>query len=377
MSFSWPWALLALLVIPLVFAVWWWMRSRRRRAAVRVTSIALVRVALPGRTRWTRRIPAALLIAGLAVLGVGTARPQATVPVPLTSATILLALDISGSMCSTDVDPNRITAAKKAAADFIKSQSGGPRIGLVTFAGTAGLLVPPTDDTKKLLDALDGLVTARGTAIGQAILTSLDAIAQVDPSVAPTGAEPKNSDGGAGYASSAIVVLTDGANTRGVDPQTAAKEAAIRRVRVFPIGFGTTTRAPMVCDSTQIDGGGGFGGPGGFGGFDNGRNPLTIDEPELKQIAATTDGTYHRAENADQLKDAFNNMPSTFTVIHKRLDLAAWFAGIGGALIAVAVALSLWWNRTRRPSVPAGEPVAATRPPKSGSGSRRGSPRSS
>src|SRR4051812_8909774 len=107
MSFSWPWALLALLVIPLVFAVWWWTRRRRRRAAVRVTSIALVRVALPGRTRWVRRIPVALLVAGLAVLGVGAARPQASVPVPMTSATILLAVDVSGSMCSTDVDPNR------------------------------------------------------------------------------------------------------------------------------------------------------------------------------------------------------------------------------------------------------------------------------
>jgi len=352
MSFSWPWALTGLLVIPLIFAFWWWMRSRRRRAAVRVTSIALVRVALPGRTRWRRRIPAALLVAGLGVLGVGAARPQASVPVPMSGATILLAVDVSGSMCSTDVDPNRITAAKKAASDFIESLAGGPRIGLVAFAGTAGLLVPPTDDTKELLDALDGLTTARGTAIGQAILTSLDAIAKVDPSVAPTGAEPKKSDGDGSFASAAVVVLTDGANTRGVEPQIAAQEAALRRVRVFPIGFGTTTPAPLVCDNSQIDGG--FGGPPGIGsggGFDNGRNPRTINEPELQKIASTTGGTYHRAENADELEDALNNLPSTFSVIHKQLDIAAWFAGVGGGLIALAVALSLWWNRTRTTTV--------------------------
>lgn len=350
MSFSWPWALLALLVIPSVFAVWWWTRRRRRRAAVRVTSIALVRVALPGRTRWRRRVPVILLVAGLLVLGVGAARPQASVPVPSTSATILLALDISGSMCSTDVDPNRITAAKKAAAEFIESQADGPRIGLVTFAGTAGLLVPPTDDTDELLDALDGVVTARGTAIGQAILTSLDAIAEVDPSVAPTGADPESADADAGYASSAIVVLTDGANTRGVDPRTAAEQAALRRVRVFTIGFGTTTPAPMVCDSRQFDGG--FGGPGAFGGFDRARNPLTIDEDALQEIATTTGGSYHRAQNADQLQAALANLPGRFTILREQRDIAAWFAGTGGALIAAAVALSLWWNRTRRPSPP-------------------------
>ncbi|GAA3212148.1 VWA domain-containing protein [Actinocorallia longicatena] len=360
MSFSWPWALSGLLVLPLVFAVWWLTRRRRRRAAVRVTSIALVRTALPGRTRWRRRVPAALLMTGLVVLGVGAARPQAKVPVPMTSATILLALDISGSMCSTDVDPNRLTAARKAAAGFIESQKGGPRIGLVTFAGTAGLLVPPTGDTQALLDALDGLVTSRGTAIGQAILTSLDAIAEVDPSVAPTGADPKDRGDG-GYASSAIVVLTDGANTRGVDPQTAAQQAALRRVRVFPIGFGTTAPAPMVCDSSQTDGS--FGGPpgggfGGFGGFDGGggRNPRTIDEPSLQRIASTTGGSYHRAENAEQLRGALRNLPSTFTVVYERRDIASWFAGIGGALVVTALGFSLWWNRARLPATPGGPP---------------------
>src|ERR1700758_4746061 len=112
MSLSWPWALFALLVIPLVSAVWRCARRRRRRAAVRVTSLARARAAVPGRWRWRRRIPAALLTLGLAVLAVGAARPQATVPVASSSTTIMLALDVSGSMCSTDVQPNRITAAE-------------------------------------------------------------------------------------------------------------------------------------------------------------------------------------------------------------------------------------------------------------------------
>src|SRR5690349_7214340 len=270
MSFASPSALVALLVLPLVFAVWWLSRHRRRPAVVRVTSIALVRAAVPGRPSWRRRIPPALLALGLAVLAVGAARPQATVPVPSSNATIMLALDVSGSMCSTDVKPNRITAAEQAAADFIKAQTGGPHIGLVAFASTAVVLVPPTTDVRQLTDALGGLSTSFGTAIGEGILTSLDAIAQVDPSVPPTGAAVSRSPGAA-YADDVIVVLTDGSNNRGIDPQTAAKQAAGRGIRVFTIGYGTDSPAPLACSSDQFGGfgSGGFGGgsAGGGGGF--------------------------------------------------------------------------------------------------------------
>jgi len=343
MSLSWPWALLALLAIPLVVAAWWLTRRRRRRGAVRVTSIALVRASLPGRNRWRRLIPAALLLLGLAVLGVGAARPQATVQVPSSSGTIMLALDVSGSMCSTDVSPNRLTAAEHAASTFIRSEAGGPRIGLVPFAGTAGVLVPPTADSGPLLHALGGLYTSQGTAIGQGILTSLDAIAQVDPSVAPTGARAARARS---YAHDVIVVLTDGSNNVGVDPQTAARQAATRGVRVFTIGFGTTNPAPLVCSNSQF---GGFGG-GGYGGGFGGRNPLVADHDALRQIASITGGRFYRAENSDQLKAALGNLSGTFTIIREHRDIASWFAGFGGLFIAAALALSLWWNRTRQPS---------------------------
>jgi len=343
MSLSWPWALLALLAIPLVVAAWWLTRRRRRRGAVRVTSIALVRASIPGRNRWRRLIPAALLLLGLAVLGVGAARPQATVQVPSSSGTIMLALDVSGSMCSTDVSPNRLTAAEHAASAFIRSEAGGPRIGLVPFAGTAGVLVPPTADLGALLHALGGLYTSQGTAIGQGILTSLDAIAQVDPSVAPTGARAARARS---YAHDVIVVLTDGSNNVGVDPQTAARQAATRGVRVFTIGFGTTNPAPLVCSNSQF---GGFGG-GGYGGGFGGRNPLVADHDALRQIASITGGRFYRAQNSDQLKAALGNLSGTFTIIREHRDIASWFAGFGGLFIAAALALSLWWNRTRQPS---------------------------
>ncbi|HEX7160610.1 MAG TPA: VWA domain-containing protein [Trebonia sp.] len=343
MSFSWPWALFALLVLPLVFAAWWLIRRRRRRATVRVTSMALVKLAAPGRSRWRRRVPAALLGVGLAVLAIGAARPQATVPEASSSATIMLALDVSGSMCSTDVKPNRITAAEQSAGAFIKSQAGGPRIGIVVFSGTAVVLVPPTSDTQQLLNALGGLTTGGGTAIGDGILTSLDAIAQVDTSVAPTGATVKRNLG-AGYADDVIVVLTDGSNNRGVDPPVAAKQAAARGVRVFTIGYGTDNPAELACTAAQ------FGGYGGFGGGFGGGNPFDADYSALTQISKTTGGTFYRAEDASQLSSALAKLPAAFTIVHKHVDIAAAFAALGGLLIAGAVALSLWWNRVRRPA---------------------------
>lgn len=354
MSLSWPWALCALLAIPLVFAAWWLTRRRHRRAAVRVTSIALVAAAVPGRSRWRRRVPAALLAAGLAVLAIGAARPQATVPVASSNTTIMLAMDVSGSMCSTDVKPNRITAAEQSAGAFIRSQAGGPRIGLVVFASTAVVLVPPTTNTQQLLTALGELTVAGGTAIGEGILSSLDAIAQVDPSVAPTGATVTRPRG-AGYAPDVIVVLTDGSNNHGVDPQTAAKEAAARGVRVFTIGYGTDNPASLACSSGQFGGFGGFGGGGfggggfgGSGGTGGAGNPFEADYAALMQIAKTTNGRFYRAQDAGQLSSALAKLPAAFTIVHRHLDLAAWFAAGGGLLIAAAVALSLWWNRTRR-----------------------------
>ena len=351
MTFSWPWALLALLVLPLVAGVWWLTRRRRKRATVRVTSMALVRSAAGGRSRWRRRVPAALLVAGLAVLAVGAARPQVSVPQASSNATIMLALDVSGSMCSTDVKPNRITAAEQSAGGFITSQEGGPRIGLVAFAGTAVVLVPPTTDTQQLLTALRGLSVDGGTAIGEGILTSLDAIAQVDPSVAPTGATVRHA-AGAGYADDVIVVLTDGSNNSGIDPQVAAREAAQRGVRVYTIGYGTDNPAPLACGSGQF---GGFGGSAQFGGYfgggargGGGANAFDADYGALMKISHTTGGTFFRAQDASQLSRALGKLPAAFSIVHKRVDIAAGFATLGGLLIAVAVALSLWRDRPRR-----------------------------
>jgi Ca-activated chloride channel family protein len=346
MSFSWPWALLALLAVPLLLAARWWLNRRRKRTAVTVSSVAVIRAALPGRTSWKRRVPVWLFLAGLLPLALGMARPQATVSVPSNSTSILLAIDVSGSMCSTDVQPNRFTVATDAARKFIQEQQDGTRIGLVAFSGIAGLLVAPTTDKDALLDAIGTLRTARGTAIGQAILTSIDAIAETNPNVAKTGADlaPTTPAVPGDYEPDTIVVLTDGSNTTGVDPVTAAEQAAARKVRVYTIGFGTTTPAPMVCTADQIGGDSPFGG-GPFGGGRGGGRNQEIDEDALTKVADVTGAKYFRAEDADQLVDVLTDLPREFNLRKQEVEVTVWFVLAGALLVFAGVGLSLWWNR--------------------------------
>jgi Ca-activated chloride channel family protein len=349
MSLIWPWALVALLAVPLLFLVRWWMLRRRKRVAVRVSSIALIRAALPGRSLWRRRIPAILFVAGLLTLGVGIARPHASVLVPRSSTSILLAIDVSRSMCSSDVPPNRLAAAREAAKQFVMAQGEGTRIGLVAFAGISGLLVEPTTDKKILLAAIDTLRTSRGTAIGQAILTSIDAIAEINPNVVPTGVDPATSGAtgsGADYQPDTIVVLTDGRNTQGVDPVTAAQQAGARRLRVYTIGFGTTEPAPLVCSSDQMSDSGDFRrDPGGRFGGGPGRTQ-EIDETTLAKVAKITGGEYFRAKDAKQLIDVLGDLPNTIVAQKQNIEITVWFVLPGTLLVLVAVALSVWWNRS-------------------------------
>jgi Ca-activated chloride channel family protein len=300
-------------------------------------------------------LPTLLFLVGLLVLAGGLTRPQASLAVPTNDSTILLAIDVSGSMCSTDVAPNRLTVATDAAREFVRTQHDGARIGLVAFSGIAGLLVAPTTDKGALLAAIDGLKTARGTAIGQAILTAIDAIAEINPAVAATGVDLGSGAGApgadplGGYQPDTIVVLTDGANTQGVDPVTAAKQAAARRLRVYTIGFGTTVPAPMVCTADQISGDTAMGGYR-FGGPRGGRIQ-EIDESALTQVADLTGGRYFKAKDAEQLNDVLDDLPSEIGLHREQVELTVWFVLAGTLLAFAGVGLSLWWNRSRPPRV--------------------------
>ena len=365
MSFTWPLALLLLLAVPLLLGVYLLQLRRRRKQAVRYSSVALLRAAMPKRSAWRRRVPVGLFLGGLAGLGVAAARPQMAITVPFSRTSIILTLDVSRSMCATDVAPNRLTVAQEAARKFVTERADGTRIGLVVFAGFAELVVPPTTDRKALLQAIDNLTTARGTVIGAATLKALDAIAAVNPDVKPIGTDTggtstparttPTADGS--YVPDIVVLLTDGANTRGVDPIEAAKQAVERHVRVYTIGFGTTNPTSIVCTRQQLGGdaigGDGFNGvpfgggvPGGGGPAGGApRNFLVIDEPTLTKVADMTGGKFYRAADADQLRKVFAELPNQVVLQKKDREISVAFAAIGIALVATAMGLSLLWNR--------------------------------
>jgi Ca-activated chloride channel family protein len=266
-------------------------------------------------------------------------------------------------MCSTDVTPNRLAAAQEAVRRFIDGQDDRTRIGLVVFSGFAQVAVAPTTDHDQLRQAVDGLTTGRGTTIGAAILKSIDAIAEINPDVAPadsTLGSPGGSDSGspaeptpgtpspkaAKVAPEIVVLLTDGANTRGITPQDAARQAAARGVRVYPIGFGTTQPTQMVCTRDQLGGGLFDGPPGGFGGGlgPGGRNFLVVDEAALKTVAATTGGEYFKASGADQLQGVLADLPKHVDVQEREVEISVAFAALAGLLLLGGLGLTGRWG---------------------------------
>src|SRR5262249_39526321 len=278
-----------LLLIPLGAIAYAWYLRRRRPAAVRYSSLSLIRSALPRTSKLRRHLPFALLLIASAALLMGFSRPYLVTSLPASQATIVLAIDVSGSMCSSDISPSRLQSAEEAAAQFIRSQGPGTQIGIVAFSGFAQVVQPPTNNQTLLLEALQSLVTGRRTAIGSGLLASIDAIAETDLGVAPTtgdgrpGTEPAAPAPG-DYAPDIIVLLTDGANKAGIEPLDAATQAANRGLRVYTIGFGTSNPQPLEGQCAQQIIGRepgnafGFGNGNGFGGPPQGGFNRGIDE---------------------------------------------------------------------------------------------------
>jgi len=349
MSLLWPSSLFLFLSIPLIVVVYLLILRRRRRFAIRYSSLSLLREAAAHQSWLRRHLPFVLVLFALASLVMALGRPVATVTVPSNRATIILTIDVSRSMCSTDIPPNRLEAAKDAAQEFIQRQGGGTQIGVVAFAGFAELVQPPTNDLRSLQNAVEGLTTARRTAIGSAILRAIDAISEVDSRVAPSelGVAPDSLPPEGEYVPHIIVLLTDGASNAGPLPITAAQQAADRRVRVYTIGFGTINNtSPMNCgDFQEFDqfGGGqsfGFGNPfGGGGGFRR-----ELDEATLKQIADMTGGSYYAATSAGELQNVFQNLPTYLVTTRETIEISAFFTMIAAILLIAAMVLAFLWH---------------------------------
>jgi Ca-activated chloride channel family protein len=262
-------------------------------------------------------------------------------------------------MCSTDVKPNRLAVAQEATRAFVEDQPDEARMGLVVFSGFAELAVPPTTEREELMATIDAVTTGRGTAIGSAMLKGLAAIAEVNPAVQPVGdvygfeeppaeAAPPAGEAPASddYVPDIIVLLTDGRNTRGIEPLDAVAHAVERRVRVYTIGFGTTNPSELACTREQLGGrafgGRGFGGGGpGFGGFGA---FLVADAPTLMAVAEQTGGSFHTAEDADQLREVFEELPKEVATQREPTEITWMLAALGALLAAAAVAASIRWS---------------------------------
>ena len=340
MFFLWPeylWLLLALPLLPLGYA---WLLRRRRKAAVRFSSIRVAREAMTG-SNWRRHVPPALLLLAFGGLMVAVARPVARVPLPWARTTVMLAMDVSLSMRVTDVKPTRLVAAQEAAKLFLHELPKNIEVGLVTFAGSSQVVQRATLDRAPVVEAIDGFQMQMGTAVGNAIVLclaelfpeqsidvgemtfgnkrhgrSLDErdkspLKQIKP-VAPGS-----------YDAAAIILLSDGRRTTGIDTIEAAQMAADRGVRIYVVGLGSPDGAAATMEGMPIY--------------------VQLDEPTLREVARMTGGEYHHAGTAEMLRNVYEHLGSRLQVVNRETELTGLFALVSGMVALAAAALSLLW----------------------------------
>jgi len=349
MTFMWPEMLALLLAVPVLVVAYVWLLRRKQKLAVRYASLAMVKAALSAGTRVRRHIPPLLFLLAVVAMIVAIARPAAVVTLPSQHETIVLAIDVSGSMRATDVEPNRLAAAQAAARAFVEEQPRTTRVGVVAFAATALVVQHPTQNREDILGAIDRLQLQRGTAIGSGIVVSLSTIfpnagITLD-SVGGDGAAKRNASRGyaideprqadkagfkpvppGSYASAAIILLTDGQRTTGPDPIDAARLAADRGIRIFTVGIGTADGEIM--------------------GFEGWRMRVRLDEETLKTVSGITRGQYFYAGNASELKKVYSSLNSRFVLEKKETEITALFSALAALLAMVSAVLSLlWFNR--------------------------------
>jgi len=311
-TFLSPWRLLLLLVVLGLGVVYVLFQRRRSTYAVRFTNLELLESVAPNRPGWRRHVAAIVQLLALTVLVLALAQPVHDIKVPKERATVMLALDVSLSMQATDVAPSRIDAAKSAAISFLDDVPPQVNVGLVTFAGSARVRVTPTTDRQQVQDAIESATLADGTAIGDAIDASLDALADVPP--APYGAAVP----------AAIVLLSDGSTTMGVPNTSAARNAVDAGVPVSTIAFGTPN-GTVTLNSGQVV-------------------SVPVDARALALIAQTTGGTAYEAETQSQLRDVYASIGSSIGFDTAQSSLVMWFVGAGIVVLLLASGLALAWS---------------------------------
>jgi len=347
-SFLSPEALWLLLSGPLLVAGYVLLMRRRRRVVVRFATLQPLREAMGPRQSLRRHVPPLLLLLGAMAALVAVARPTAMVTLPTDQRTIIMAIDVSLSMRARDIEPSRIVAAQQAAKAFVEKQPDDTRIGIVTFAGTANLVQPPTRDREALVAAIDRFSLQRHTAIGSGLLVALATLfpdENIDVEKAVLGGasgreqgralhsgasreeaavEPKAVPPGS-FKSAAIVLLTDGRRTTGPDPLQVARKVADHGVRVHTVGFGK-----IGGGSAEVD---------GYSMY------MAFDEPTLQSIAMITEGEYFHAPSAEDLAKVYDAIGTRFALERQKTEITAFFAAFGALFVLAAGTLSVLWFR--------------------------------
>jgi Ca-activated chloride channel family protein len=350
MSFEWPMALWLLLAVPGLVAAYLWLKRRRKKVALRYASLAIVREALGRAPGWRRHVPPVLLLVAITVLILAAARPGARITLPTDHRTIVLAIDVSLSMRANDIEPTRIAAAQAAAKTFVQAQPSDVRVALVSFAGSAAVVQPPTRNREELVAAIERLELQRHTAIGSGILTSLQTIfpeqaedltaanvpggmarafeqaqgRSLDAQPAPAKKVFQPVPAGS-HKSAAIILLTDGRRTTGPDPIDAARMAAERGVRVYTVGFGTAEGAAVSFDGWSVY--------------------MRFDEEALKGIADVTKATYYHAKSSTDLVKVYEGLNAQYVFERTHTEIAALFVAAAALLTVLAGTLSILWSQ--------------------------------
>ena len=333
MSFLWVDMLWALVLVPALVMAYILVQRRRRKYALRYASLSLVKEALGRGPGIRRHIPPVLFLMGMATMIFAVARPVASVMLPSQQGTVILTVDVSGSMRAEDLQPNRIEAAKSAALAFVEKQPRNVRIGVVSFSNNASVVQAPTTDREALVAAINRLAIQRATAIGSGILTSLEAIfEEPGPRATPASRDtlslseptPTATPVARGaYAPAVVVLLSDGVSNAGPPPLQAAKQASDRGVRVYTVGLGSPEGTVLSFSGRSIR--------------------VRLDEETLKRIAEETDATYYKAGSETDLREIYESLSTQVVFRAEQTELTAGFTGAATALMLLAGALSLLW----------------------------------
>jgi len=335
-----------LAAVPVLAGGYVLLLRRRKKFAVRYSDLAMVREALGPGQRLRRHLPPLLFLMAIAIAIFGIARPTAVVTLPSEQRQIILAIDVSLSMRASDVQPSRLAAAQAAAKAFVQEQPADVRIGIVSFAGTAALVQPPTRDRDDLIAAIDRFELQRHTAIGSGIIVALATLfpdEQIEVESSGFGGfssergrsksldqpskEPKNPVKvvpPGSFPNGAIILLTDGRRTMGPDPIKAARMAADHGVRIYTVGFGTAGGAHADVDGMSIF--------------------MRFDEETLKAIAEVTQGQYFHAGSADDLRKVYEMLNARFVLEKKETEITALTTALASLLLIAAATLSLLWT---------------------------------